>query len=120
MERYIHFVSGYEVYRINASKIVLFTADGNYTFMQLASGQKLAFTFSLQKMQNYLTEKLGDDARTFARIGKTHIINLSYIYHVDVARQRLRLLCEDSGKEFAISASKVALKKLKERFTTSL
>ena len=50
MERYIHFASRDEVYRINASKIVLFTADGNYTFMQLASGQKLAFTFSLQTL----------------------------------------------------------------------
>ena len=119
MKRYIYFASRDEVYRINAAQIVLFIADGNYTFMQLSSGQKIAFTLSLQKMQAYLSEKLGDDARTFARIGKAHIINLSYIYHIDVARQRLRLLCEDSGKEYPISVSKEALRKLKETLTSS-
>lgn len=117
MKRYIYFATRDELFRINSSQIVLFSADGNYTYMQLASGQKLAFTLSLQKMQAYLTEKLGDDARTFARIGKAHIINLAYVYHIDIARQRLRLLCENDGKEYAISVSKEALKKLKEKFT---
>ena len=120
MNRYIYFANRDEFYRINSSQIVFFTADGNYTYLQLASHQKpLAFTFSLQKMQAYLSEKLGDDARTFARIGKSHIVNLAYIYHIDISKQRLRLFDEGNGKEYSIPVSKEALKKLKEKLTAS-
>lgn len=85
--------------------------------MQLSTGQKLAFTFSLQKMQSYLMEKLDEDARTFARVGKAHIINLAYVYHIDVPRQRLRLLVPIVGKEFPLSISKEALKNLRAVFS---
>ena len=120
MNRYIYFATRDELYRINSSQIVFFSADGNYTDMHIASREKpLAFTFSLQKMQAYLSEKLGDNARTFARIGKSHIINLAYIYHIDIAKQRLRLFSESNGKEYTISVSKEALKKLKEKLTTT-
>lgn len=147
MKRYIHFSSRDEVYRINISQIIFFVASGNYTFMQLATGQKIAFTFSLQKMHKYLIEKLGDDARIFAHIGKFHIINLNYIYHINIPKQQLRLICENgrklqtekgekfelirdeyndkelfiryNGNEYIISVSKVALRKLKDFIESS-
>ena len=77
MPRYLYFNNRDEFYRIALDQIIYFEADNNFTFMQLATGQKLAFTFSLQKMQKYLADSLGDDARKFVRIGKSHIINVT-------------------------------------------
>lgn len=117
LKRSIYFSTRDEFFRVGIDQIVYFVADGNYTFMQLSTGQKLAFTFSLQKMQSYLMEKLDEDARTFARVGKAHIINLAYVYHIDVPRQRLRLLVPIVGKEFPLSISKEALKNLRAVFS---
>ena len=116
MHRYIYFNSRDEFFRIGLSQIVYFMADKNYTFMQLQNGQKLIFTFSLQKMQQYLTEKLQEDARIFARIGKSYIINLNYVYHIDTAKQRLALLSAECPKEFSLLVSKEALKNLRTLF----
>ena len=116
MSKYIYFNSRDEFFRINLSQIVYFMADKNYTVMQLTNEQKLIFTFSLQKMQEYLMEKLQEDARIFARIGKSYIINLHYVYQIDTAKQKLKLLAPDTQKEFALSVSKEALKNLRMLF----
>ena len=116
MNRYIYFNSRDEFFRIHLTQIVYFMADKNYTVMQLQSGQKLVFTFSLQKMQQYLTEKLQEDARHFARIGKSYIINLNYVYHIDTVKQKLKLFSLDNQKEFSLPISKEASKNLRKLF----
>ncbi|MDR1055736.1 MAG: LytTR family transcriptional regulator [Prevotellaceae bacterium] len=116
MNRYIYFNSRDEFFRINLSQIIYFAADKNYTLMQLQNEQKLIFTFSLQKMQQYLIEKLQEDAKHFARIGKSYIINLNYVYQIDTAKQKLKLLSPNNQKEFSLPASKEALKNLRKLF----
>ena len=118
MNRYIYFSSRDEFFRIHLSQIVYFMADKNYTVMQLKNDSKIVFTFSLQKMQEYLKEKLQEDARTFARIGKSYIINLNYVHQIDIAKQRLKLLPQDCTREFCLSVSKEALKNLRILFIT--
>ena len=117
IHRYIYFNSRDTFFRIALSQIVWFAADKNYTLLQLTNGQKLAFTFSLQKMEQYLAEKLQKDARIFARIGKSYIINLSYVYQIDIVKQRLHLLDQATQKSFVIEVSKEALKNLRKIFT---
>ena len=82
----------------------------------MATGQKLAFTFSLQKMQKYLADTLGDDARKFARIGKSHIINLTYIYNIDLSKRMLRLMVPGSTTVYALKMSYDALRNLRSLF----
>jgi DNA-binding LytR/AlgR family response regulator len=95
---------------------VYFSADKNYTLLQLNNGQKLVFTFSLQKMEQYLSEKLKDDAKVFARIGKSYIINLSYVYQIDIIKQKVKLFVIPVQKEFSLPVSKEALKNLRKLF----
>lgn len=116
MARYLYFNNRDEFYRIALDQIVYFEADKNYTFMQMATGQKLAFTFSLQKMQKYLADTLGDDARKFARIGKSHIINLTYIYNIDLSKRMLRLMVPGSTTVYALKMSYDALRNLRSLF----
>jgi len=112
-QRYIYFNSRDTLFRIALSQIVCFSADKNYTLMQLTNGQKLAFTFSLQKMEQYLSEKLSEDAKIFARIGKSYIINLNYVYQIDIVKQKLHLYDPVTSKSFVLEVSKEALRNLR-------
>ena len=112
--RYIYFNSRDTLFRIALSQIVWFSADKNYTLLQLTHGQKLVFTFSLQKMELYLSEKLNEDAKMFARIGKSYIINLNYVYQIDIVKQKLHLFDPIASKNFVLEVSKDALRNLRQ------
>jgi len=116
VNRYIYFNSRDTFFRIALSQIVYFSADKNYTLLQLTNGQKLVFTFSLQKMEQYLAEKLNEDAKNFARIGKSFIINLNYIYRIDMVKQKLHLFDPMTQKSFILDVSKEALKNLRKLY----
>jgi len=112
-QRYIYFNSRDTFFRIALAQIAYFLADKNYTLLQLTNGQKLMFTFSLQKMEQYLAEKLNEDAKIFARIGKSFIINLHYVYQIDIVKQKLHLFDPATQKSFTLEVSKEALKNLR-------
>ena len=113
LNRYIYFNSRDEFFRINVSQIVYFEADKNYTTLYLKNGHKIIFTIALQRMQEYLSDKLAEDARSFARIGKSYIININYVYRIDIVKQSLKLMVPDSSTIFTLSPSKEALKNLR-------
>lgn len=116
--RFLFFNSRDELYRVDIEKIVYFEADGNYTNFVLCNGQKGVVGQNLSGMQKVLSANLREQASTFARIGKRFIVNLRYVYHIEVLRQRLTL---SDGDRFAyqLPVSKDALKKLKELYLLS-
>ena len=113
---YLYLNSRDELLRIDISKIIYFEADGNYTNIILANKLKGIVCMNLAHMQEILSERLKERARIFARVGKKHIINHTYIYQIHVLKQSLIL---SDGKNFAyqLNISKEALKKLKELYT---
>jgi len=48
----------------------------------------------------------------FIRIGRSLIININHVYHINISRQQL--LLKDRDNTYTLSASKEALKALKE------
>ena len=116
MSAYLQFNTRDEFYRVPVSRIVFFVADKNYTILQLVNGKTLLFTFSLQKMQEYIISSLGASARSFAHVGRSHIVNLSYVYHIDIMKQRLVLYAERESLEYTIPVSKEALRSLRSLF----
>lgn len=104
-----------ELYRIDISKVVYFESEGNYTNFVLSNKLKGTVCMNLAQMQQVLSDSLKEDAAIFARVGKRFIINLTYVYHINVLRQRLTL---SDGEVFAyqLNISKEALKKLKELY----
>lgn len=116
MSTHLQFNTRDEFYRVPIGRIVFFVADKNYTILQLSNGKTLMFTFSLQKMQEYIISSLGVSARAFARVGRSHIVNLSYVYHIDIMKQRLVLYAERESLEYIIPVSKEALRSLRSVF----
>ena len=116
---YLHLNSRDELLRIDISKIVYFEADGNYTNIVMANQLKGVVCMNLAHMQQVLSERLKEQASIFVRVGKRHIINHTYVYQINVLRQKLTL---SDGKNFAfhLHVSKDALKQLKDLYVSSL
>lgn len=112
---YILFNSRDELLRINPAKIVYFEADGNYTNIILINKIKCTVCMNLAKMQSVLSERLKENASIFARVGKSHIVNLNYIYAIQTLKQRL-VLSDQATFAFQLPISKESLKRLKDIF----
>ena len=118
-KKYLYLNSRDELYRIDISKIVYFEAEGNYTNFVLSNKLKGAVCMNLAQMQQILSDSLKESASIFARVGKRYIVNLTYVYHIGVLRQKLTM---SDGEVFVyqLNISKEALKKLKELFVSSI
>ena len=68
---------------------------------------------NLAHMEDSLATQLGDQAKRFMRIGKRFIVNMSYIYKVDIAKQEL-VLTDYGNFVFQLPISKDALKTVKD------
>ena len=109
----IYFNSRDKLIRIDIQKIVYFEGDGNYTNLVTANKQKVCLTLNLAHTEEALAKQLGDSAKQFMRVGKRFIINMNYIYQIDVLKQNL-LLSDCERFLFQMPVSKEALKTVKE------
>lgn len=109
----LYFNTRDELNRIEVSKIVYFEADGNYTDIIMVNKLRTAICMNLGEMEKALAEQLGPDDRTFMRIGKRFIINMQYIYQINVLKQQL-ILSDYDHFAFQVSISKEALRKVKD------
>ena len=117
--KYLYLNSRDEFFRVDISKIVYFESDGNYTNIILNNKVKGTVCMNLAQMQSILSESLKDAAGIFARVGKRHLINLSFVYQIAILRQKLTL-SDGENFEYQISVSKDALKKLRDMYVSGL
>ncbi len=113
--KYLYLNSRDESFRVDISKIVYFESDGNYTNIMLNNKMKATVCMNLAQMQSILSESLKDAAGIFARVGKRHIINLTFVYQIAILRQKLTL-SDGENFEYQIGVSKDALKKLRDMY----
>lgn len=113
MEKIIMFNSRDELLRMEVGKIVCFEANGNYTHVLSKNKLKATLGASLSKTEAALTEQLSSDARHFMRVGKRYIVNLRYVYSVNLAKQLL-VLSDQESFAYQLPISKDALRKMKE------
>jgi DNA-binding LytR/AlgR family response regulator len=113
VEMFVFFNSRDELQRIDVSKIVYFEADGNYTTIVMVNKLQASVCMNLGEMESALAKQLGEESRRFMRIGKRFIINMNYVYSINVQKQQL-VLSDYDHFAFRVSISKEALKKMKE------
>ena len=85
----------------------------------LVNGLKGVVGMNLARMQEVLSERLRERAAIFARVGKKYIINHTYVYQINVLRQKL-VLSDGDHFIFTLDISKEALKRLKELYERGL
>ena len=106
--------------QIAPEHIVYISSDGNYSTLVQADGEMRMVSYQLGQVEKMISDQLGKDAgKLFIRIGKSIIINRSYVYYINVSRQKLTL-SDIRTFSHTVSASKEALKQLKEEIEKSI
>jgi len=113
MKKLILFNSRDGLFRMDADKIVYFEADGNYTRVVSMNQLKATLGCNLSQTEHALTAQLAEEARNFMRIGKRFVVNLDYVYNINIAKQCL-ILSDMKHFAFQLPISREALKKMKE------
>ena len=113
MQKRLYFNSRNRLIRLDIDKIVYFEGDGNYTYVVTANKQKICLTLNLSHTEQALASQLGEVAKQFMRIGKRFIVNMNYIYQVDIQKQIL-MLSDCERFLFQMPVSKEALKVVKD------
>ena len=109
-----------ELLRVAAAQIIYISSDGNYSTMVLHDKTEHLFTFNLSHFQKLIEKQLKDEASQFIRIGKSLIINRDYIYRINLTKQQLVMSDMALNQAFMLSASKEALKQLKQLLENEL
>jgi DNA-binding LytR/AlgR family response regulator len=112
-QKLLFFNSRDELLRIDLSKIVYFEAEGNYTNIITANKLKSCVCMNLSLMEKTLAETLKEESHQFARVGKKYIINLNYVFNLNVLRRKL-IMSDETDFVYDLDISREAIKNLKE------
>ena len=113
MNKRLIFTTTTEIVRVPADAVIFITADGNYSAITLADGEKVVLTLQLGQIEKRIAEMLDKDDRRFIRIGKSLIVNREFIAFIHPVRQKM-ILSDCRSFRHEVSASKEALKALKD------
>ena len=86
--------------------------DGNYSNVVTLDGEKRLVSLQLGQIEDLIGDQLGDHGGNFLRLGRSLIINVDYIYLIDIAKQQL-ILSDCAGSKHGLTASREVLIKLK-------
>lgn len=110
-KKHIYFNTRDELTRINLDEVMYASSDGNYVQLFLRSGRRLSLLASMQNLEQLVTD-IPD--RRFIRIGRSHLINTTYLSQVNSLRRTI-ILADDETKETAtISVSKDSIRLLRQ------
>lgn len=113
MKKQLIISTSIDLVRIAPERIVYISSDGNYSTLVQTDGEMRMLSFQLGQIEKLISTQLGTDGNIFIRIGKSLIINRSYIYYINVPKQKLTL-SDVNTFNHTVAASKEALKQLKE------
>lgn len=117
MSRFITISKGTEYLRIPADHLVFISADGNYSNVVTRDGKSALVSFQLGQVEDLIADQLGDGGGQFIRLGRGLIINIHFVYRIDIATQQL-VLSDCNGCYHELSASREVLIKLKAYMET--
>lgn len=102
-----------ELLMLDLSKVACFKADTDYTIIYYISGMTTTMSMGLHKVEEILTESIQQPASDFVRIGRSYIINQSYLYQIQLLHQKLIL--SDGRQTITLEVAKEALKRYKQQ-----
>lgn len=113
----IYFNTRDELTAIDSENIVVIQANGNYSKVVTIFRKEIMLTFGITKVEQVL-KNVNDTKSRFVRIGRSLVINHSYLQKIDLIKQMLILSCQ--GNEIRINVSKKTLKAYKDAIAKSI
>lgn len=104
-----------ELIIILLDKVAYFQAQGNYTKMCYIHGESNLLTLGISKIEEYIQKAWPlDKPSCFIRLGRSLIINQTFLTNINVLKQQVKLSDYD-GHEHFLTVPKPLLKEYKEK-----
>lgn len=113
MQEYLVISTSVDLMRAASADIVFISSDGNYSSFVFTYGESRVVTMQLGQVERMLAEQLTHSGADFIRIGKSLIINRTFISYINITKQQL-VLSDGRSTSHSLTASRDALKQLKE------
>ena len=113
MKKQLVISTSIDLVRIAPERIVYIASDGNYSTLVQTDNEMRMISYQLGQIEKMISSQLASEGNIFIRIGKSLIINSSYIYYINIPKQKL-VLSDNASFNHSVTASKEALKQLKE------
>lgn len=118
---HLYFNTRDELLKVPLSQVVYFEAEGNYSAIYFRNGLQSQVLASLNTIEKLISDSFKlqqqDEHLVFIRIGRRYIVNIEYIYHINVLKQKLLLTDFVSARAYELNVSKEALKNLKNIYS---
>lgn len=114
----LYFNTRDELSCIETDLIAVVKADGNYSQVVYITKKEITITMGISKLESILKSYNGKKNR-FIRLGRSFIINHSYLTKVDVLKQFL-ILSDNDKNDIRVPVSKNILKSYKGAIAKSI
>lgn len=104
-----------ELYVIDLGQTIYFMADDHYTHVFYSNGVRFMVPFGLSRVEERMALLAVHHHHPFKRVGRKYIVNMSLVHNVNVTKQTLTLLA-DNSKMLSLQVSKPVLRDLMSDF----
>lgn len=103
-----------ELIIIDLSKVAFMRADGNYTNVMYIDGQTVVLSLGLSKVEGLVGQAYPKGTKSpFVRMGRSMIINQSYLNRINILKQKLYLY-DYENHIYSLTVPKPLLKEYRE------
>lgn len=113
----IYFNTRDELTAVDSEKIAVIQANGNYSKIVTIYRKEIMLTSGITKVEEVL-KSVNDTKSRFVRVGRSLVVNHSYLQKIDLIKQQMVLSCQ--GNEIKINVSKKTLKVYKDAIAKSI
>ena len=113
----IYFNTRDELTAVDSEKIAVIQANGNYSKIVTIYRKEIMLTSGITKVEEVL-KSVNDTKSRFVRVGRSLVVNHSYLQKIDLIKQQMELSCQ--GNEIKINVSKKTLKVYKDAIAKSI
>lgn len=113
MKEYLIISTNVDLVRVASEEIIFISSDGNYSSFVFTNGESRVVTIQLGQVERLLANQLTHSGVDFIRIGKSLIVNRTFISYINLPKQQL-VLSDGRSTSHSLTASRDALKQLKE------
>lgn len=105
-----------ELFVLDLDKVAYIQASGNYSRIVYIGGMQMMITLGLSKLEGMIKIIVPKDRRSpFVRLGRSLLVNQTYLTHINVLKQRLTLSDTDNQEHsYVLDVPKALLKAYKD------
>lgn len=103
-----------ELFVLDLGKVAYIQASGNYSRIVYIGGMQMMITLGLSKLEGMIKMIVPKDRRSpFVRLGRSLLVNQTYLTHINVLKQRLTL-SDNQEHSYVLDVPKALLKAYKD------